>query len=130
MRMSVNRYKGNRTNNHPTNATGAGNGGSKAEQEKFVVGEVRMCSQNCGGTTESFYAVITGIRGEAVRARRLYNHDYSDSRYPVKDLIKDKEHKNLEYPMFVDPRNIELPRSAVGEKIGKLSRYDLNRMWL
>ena len=113
MRMSVNRYNGNRTNNHPTNATGAGNGGSKSEQEKFVVGEVRMCSQNCGGTTESFYAVITGIRGVTVRARRMYKNDYSDSRYPIKDL----KSAGLECPMFVDRRIIELPRETIGEKI-------------
>ncbi len=96
----------------------------KTSEDVLSVGDVRRCTLECGGATETFYAVVMSVSQDRVTVRRLHKEDSHASRY----LIRDVAPTGLDYAMFVDPGTMYLSRRTIGRKTGMLSKRDLKNI--
>ena len=96
----------------------------KPSDDSLSAGDVRRYTATGGGLAESFYVVVMSASSDAVRVRRLYKENLAGSRY----LIGDVGPTGLEYAMFVDTKDADLPRRGIGRRIGRLSKTDMRNV--
>lgn len=97
----------------------------KSPEDDLSAGDIRRYTATGGGLAESFYVVVMSVSSDTVRVRRLYKENLAAARY----LIRDVGPTGLEYAMFIDPKDIELPKRGIGRRLGRLSKTDMRNIW-
>ena len=98
----------------------------RTSDDVMAEGDIRRCTLGHGELEETFYVVVMSFTPDIAKVKRLHKEDEQGSRYLIKDLAP----TGLEYSMFVDSRAVRIPRQAIGNRIGRISKTEIRKIKL